>query len=203
MNAVFDITDVRLETPRLILRPWQQEDLADFYEYASVDGVGQMAGWPPHESIKTSQEVLNRFIEQKKTFAIVLKSNEKVIGSLGVEFYGAEDKLTEFAAYQGRELGFVLSKDYWGKGIMPEAVNAVIRYCFDQLNFDFLLCGHFCDNGRSMRVQQKAGFVPYRRLLADTQMGTKKDMILNLLVNPKKDLILNFSHPETLVYRNT
>ena len=50
MNATIDISNTVLKTERLILRPWRQEDLDDFYEYAKVDGVGQMAGWLPHES---------------------------------------------------------------------------------------------------------------------------------------------------------
>ena len=45
MNAVIDLKNVCLETERLIRREWQETDLADFFEYASVDGVGQMAGW--------------------------------------------------------------------------------------------------------------------------------------------------------------
>lgn len=44
MNKPIDISTVILQTDRLILRPWQESDLNDFYEYASVDGVGQMAG---------------------------------------------------------------------------------------------------------------------------------------------------------------
>ena len=50
MNTIIDISNTVLHTPRLTLRPWRQGDLDDFYEYASVDGVGQMAGWKPHES---------------------------------------------------------------------------------------------------------------------------------------------------------
>ena len=69
----------------MILRPFNINDLEDFYEYASVDGVGQMAGWEPHKSKDESLEILNRFIEGKKTFA--LEYNGKVIGSLGIERY--------------------------------------------------------------------------------------------------------------------
>ena len=68
MNAQIDITGIVLKTERLILRPWRQEDLDDFYEYASVDGVGQMAGWLPHESKELTQMILDSFIEGKKTF---------------------------------------------------------------------------------------------------------------------------------------
>ena len=51
MNASIDISSVRLTTARLILRPFEQKDLIDFNEYARVDGVGQMAGWLPHQSM--------------------------------------------------------------------------------------------------------------------------------------------------------
>lgn len=44
-----------------------------------------MAGWLPHQSIKQSQEILEKFIEGEKTFAIVYKNNHKVIGSIGIE----------------------------------------------------------------------------------------------------------------------
>ena len=82
MNVNIDISNVVLKTERLVLRPWRQSDLEDFYEYASVDGVGQMAGWPPHKSKEDSQMILDRFIEGKRTFA--LDYNGKVIGSLGI-----------------------------------------------------------------------------------------------------------------------
>ena len=83
MNAEIDITGVILRTPRLILRPFRETDLEDLYEYASVDGVGQMAGWLPHESREVSRRVLTEFIGGKNIFA--LEHQGKVVGSLGVE----------------------------------------------------------------------------------------------------------------------
>lgn len=201
MNADFKINGVKIETDRLILRPFKQSDLNDFYEYASVEGVGEMAGWMHHESPEKSQQILNLFINEDKTFAICLKQNDKVIGSLGVEEYGMEEALTEFHAYKGREIGYVLSRDYWGMGIMPEAVNAVINYLFNDLGLDFLTCGYYDFNRQSKRVQEKCGFKPYRKLVMDTRLGTREPGVLNLLINPKKDVILNFSHPETLIYQ--
>lgn len=200
MNAKFEINEFVIETERLILRPFRQSDLQDFYEYASVPGVGEMAGWNHHESIEKSQEILELFIKEDKTFAIVLKENNKVIGSIGVEKYGLEDKLTEFNGYYGREIGYVLSKDYWGRGIMPEAVSAVIDYLFNNLQLDFLTCGYYDFNSQSKRVQEKCGFKPYRKLVMDTRMGTKEPGVLNLLINPAKNISLVFSHPETLIY---
>ena len=200
MNATFKINGKIIETNRLILRPFQLSDVDDFYEYASVDGVGEMAGWHHHESIDKPQEILNGFMNEDKVFAIVFKENNKVIGSLGVEKYGMEEALTEFIGYKGREIGYVLSKDYWGKGLMPEAVNAVIDYLFNELDLDFLTCGYYDFNNQSKRVQQKCGFKPYRRLEMETGMGTKEQGILNILINPNKNIQFEFSHPETLIY---
>lgn len=200
MNASFKIGGVTLETERLILRPFRQEDLQDFYEYASVEGVGEMAGWRHHGSIEKSQEILDMFINEDKTFAIVLKENGKVIGSLGVEKYGMEEALTEFNDYLGREIGYVLSKEHWGKGIMPEAVSAIIDYLFGSLDLDFLTCGYYDFNSQSKRVQEKCGFKPYRKLNMDTRLGTTEPGVLNLLTNPSKNIRLVFSHPETLIY---
>ena len=200
MNANFKINGIVIETQRLILRPFKQSDLDDFYEYASVDGVGEMAGWKHHESKDESQSILDLFINEDKTFAIVLKENNKVIGSLGVEEYGMEEALSEFYEYQGREIGYVLSKDYWGKGLMPEAVKAVIDYLFNVQKLDFLTCGYYEFNNQSKKVQEKCGFKPYRKLVMETRLGTKEQGILNLLVNPNKNIKLVFSHPETLIY---
>ena len=200
MNADFKINGLIIKTERLILRPFMMSDLCDFNDYASIAGVGEMAGWLHHESVEKTQEILDLFIKEDNTFAIVLKENNKVIGSLGVENYGLEDKLTEFNGYRGREIGFVLSKEYWGKGIMPEAVNALIDYLFNELNLDFLTCGYYDFNVQSKRVQEKCAFKPYRKLLMDTRLGTRVPGVLNLLKNPNKDISFVFSHPETLIY---
>ena len=138
MNANVDLTNIVLETDRLIIRAWKETDLEDFYEYAKVDGVGQMAGWNPHTAIQESKTILEMFIKGKKTFALELKDNHKVIGSLGLE----ELSLSPGEQYKnlvGREIGYVLSKDYWGKGLMPEAVNCVIKLCFENEKYDYLM----------------------------------------------------------------
>lgn len=200
MNSEFKVKGKILETEKLILRPFQLEDLDDFFEYASVPDVGERAGWNHHENKDESLIILSRFLESDKTFAIVLKENKKVIGSLGVEKYNDEDKLDEFKDYKGRELGFVLSKDHWGKGIMKEAVDRVSEYLFDEMDLDFLLCGHFGNNTQSRRVQEKCGFKPYRKLVINTSMDTKEQGFLNLKINPKRNIKFKFSHPETLIW---
>lgn len=155
MIAPVDVTDIRVETERLILRQWRDTDLQDLYEYASVPGVGEMAGWRHHESIEESRQILDMFIRHKKTFALELKETGKVIGSLGLEEPDPDPTVGE---KYGREIGYVLSKDYWGRGLMPEAVRAVTDYCFQKLKYDFLTAGYFLGNARSQRAIEKCGF---------------------------------------------
>ena len=178
MNAPIDISQVVIKTDRLILRPWKESDLQDLYEYAKVDGVGQMAGWLPHKNIDESQQFLNMFISGKKTFA--LEYNGKVIGSLGLEEY-SDEELPEYADKLGREIGYVLSKDYWGMGLMPEAVKAAIQYLFDVVKVDFIACGHFTDNAQSMRVQEKCGFKHLKLVKYVTRYGAIKDCWISVL----------------------
>lgn len=183
MNAPIDVTNVCIETPRLILRPWSENDLADLYEYASVPGVGEMAGWNHHKDMDESKKILQMFIDHKKTFAIVWKETGKVIGSLGIEEMEpdpeGEDKI-------GRELGYVLSKEYWGRGLMPEAVEAVIGYCFRVLGYDYLTCGHFLRNDRSRRVVEKAGFQFFGESRFETRYDTVEVSKNYVLYNPYK-----------------
>ena len=174
MNAPIDISNTLLSTPRLTLRPWRESDLQDFYEYARVDGVGQMAGWKPHRNLEESRMILNSFILHKKTFA--LEYQGKVIGSLGIEEY-SEENYPELSSRLGREIGYVLSRDYWGKGLMPEAVQAVIRWLFDEEHLDFIIVGHFDWNRQSRRVVEKCGF----RYIKTTKFETRYDTVENSL----------------------
>lgn len=183
MNKPIDISTVVLHTQRLTLRPWRQTDLEDFYAYAQVDGVGQMAGWLPHKSIAQSQEILQHFIEGKKTFAIELEGN--VIGSVGIEQYN-EENFPELAHMQGRAIGYVLSKDYWGRGFMPEAVQAVIGYLFDTVQLDFILISHFQWNRQSARVIEKCGLKYVKTTVHETRFGTKETTFENIIYHPNR-----------------
>ena len=181
MNKTVDISGIILNTERLILRPWKESDLEDLFEYASVDGVGQMAGWPPHKNIEESRKRLDRFISNKKTFA--LEYQGKVIGSCGLVDYN-EEHYPELALLNGREIGYVLSKNYWGRGLMPEAVKAVIQYLFEVENLDFLIAGHFERNRQSARVIQKCGFEYIKTIPYETQYGTVETSVEHILYNP-------------------
>ena len=178
MNKQIDITGVVLTTDRLTLRPWRESDLNDFYEYASVDGVGQMAGWNPHRNLEESERILDSFIKHKKTFA--LEYQGKVVGSLGVEEYD-EKNYPELNDRQGREIGYVLSKTYWGRGLMPEAVKAVIAYLFDAAGLDFIIVGHFDWNSQSRRVVEKSGFQSIKTTKFETRYETVETSVEYIL----------------------
>lgn len=157
MNVKINVADIKLETQRLILRPWFKSDLNDFYEYACVEGVGEMAGWKHHDSIEVSKEILQSFIKDMNVFAIVFKENNKVIGSLGLHNSWAEYE-QQYKETKLVEIGYVISKDYWGKGLMPEAVREVIRFCFDTCGLDAITVKHASTNHQSKRVIEKCGF---------------------------------------------
>ncbi len=184
MNAPVDISHVRIETERLILRPWREDDLEDFYAYASVPDVGEMAGWPHHESREESERILKLFIRDKKTLALELKATGRVIGSLGIEEL-EPDPIGE--GKLGRELGYVLSQDYWGLGLMPEAVEAVTRYCFDTLGYDYLTCCHFAGNVQSQRVIEKSGFAFLQEATFESMLGATFPTRLYIKYNPNKE----------------
>ena len=183
MNAEINISNVILETDRLILRTWEITDLDDFFEYASVEGVGEKAGWEHHKSKDKSLEILKMFMEEKKVFAIVLKENQKAIGSIGIEELGEElDK--DLDNLSGRELGYVLNKDYWNKGIMTEAVSKVVDYCFNTLKLNFLMASYFNHNIASKKVLENLNFKFYKDIIIKTGYNNiKEKSTLMLLKN--------------------
>lgn len=141
------------ETKRLFLRNFDKGDLLDLFEYASIEEVGLNAGWIPHISRDDSELVLNMFINDENTFAIVYKGNNKVIGSISLTRDYTRPSVNS------KMMGYVLSKDYWGNGLMIEAVNRVLDYAFNELKLSLVSVSHFDDNIQSKRVIEKAKFV--------------------------------------------
>jgi len=70
---------------------------------------------------------------------------------------------------------------------MPEAVKEVIRYCFEELDLDFLACGHFVSNNQSRRVQEKCGFVHAKQVKHDCKDGSQIDCWISILKNENKE----------------
>ena len=161
MYLTIDLKTTTLYTDRLILRPWTLDDLDDFYAYASVDGVGQMAGWNPHRSRDETRQILEKFIEHGNVLAIEHREDRRVIGSLGLHkppFESLPPEQNPYPHLQTCEIGYVLAKPYWGQGLMPEAVRRVQKHLFEELSADLVFVSHYDFNVQSRRVIEKCGF---------------------------------------------
>lgn len=176
--------DQTVETDRLILRPWQKSDAKVCFIYASNPLIGPVAGWPAHKSEEESRQVIKNVLMARGTYAICLKTTGELIGSIGLKFIGN----TDFTNKEDEcELGYWLGQPFWGNGYMPEAVRAVVRHAFCDLNINKIWCGYYEGNEKSKRVQEKCGFKFVRRVddlyvpqLDETRVGyanvlTKED----------------------------
>lgn len=141
-----------LETHRLLLKSWSEDKLEDMYEYAKDPQVGPMAGWKPHESREETLEILKHFSEGEEVWAVIYKENGKAIGSIGLH---GDDKRGDTNC---KMLGYVLAREYWGKGLMTEAARRVIAYGFEEEYLDLISCYHYPHNDKSKRVIEKCGF---------------------------------------------
>lgn len=175
-----------LETERLILRPWKESDAEDLYAYAKDPDIGPRAGWQPHASLEESRMVAKRFTSNSGglIWAMELRETGHVIGSVGLHKH----------SYPGIRgdlmLGYSLSKDYWGRGLTPEASLAVIRYAFGELKLRALVVSHFDGNLQSMRVIEKLGFTFVKRLENNWKRYDGKLMSENVYVMQAGDASL-------------
>ncbi|HOO44140.1 MAG TPA: GNAT family N-acetyltransferase [Bacillota bacterium] len=167
-----------LETERLILRPFKKSDLDDFYEYCRMDTVGPNAGWSAHTCKDHSLKIIENFIEKDDVLALYHKTDKKVIGSIGLH----KKETIEGSLYY--ELGYVLSTDYEGKGIMTEAVRRVLDHAFLELMIDEIYVCHFIENHKSQRVIEKCGFDYLQSIEYETvDFGKKKSSLYHLTKN--------------------
>ena len=144
---------MQLETPRLRLRPFAPEDCEDLYEYARDPRVGPIAGWPVHNSVENSLEIIRTVFSAPDVFAVVERESGKVIGSAGFvgehreELPGPDD-----------ELGYALHPGFWGRGLIPEAARELLRWGFEERGLRTIWCNHYDGNQKSRRVIEKCGF---------------------------------------------
>ncbi|WP_455582008.1 GNAT family N-acetyltransferase [Dysosmobacter sp.] len=144
-----------LETERLRLRPFAPGDAGDVYAYAKDPRVGPVAGWPAHQSEEESREIIRTVFSAPGVYAMELKRTGQVIGSVG--FVG-NHPAGKHPDCLDDEIGYALGTAFWGRGLMPEAVNAVLEYGFTQMDLQRIWCGHYQGNWRSARVIGKCGF---------------------------------------------
>lgn len=147
---------MKLETERLILRPWCDADAESLFEYAKDDRVGPIAGWPVHTSVENSREIIKYVLSAPETYAVCLKKDGRAIGSIGL-MVGKESNL-DLPDNEG-EIGYWIGVPFWGQGLIPEATREIIRHAFADLHLETLWCGYFDGNEKSKRAQEKCGFV--------------------------------------------
>ena len=145
-----------IETDRLILRPWREEDAESLFKYASDPEIGPIAGWPPHTSVENSLGIIRTVFSAPETYAVVLKGTEEPVGCCGIMY---SNSLHTADMKQGEaEIGYWIGKPYWGQGLIPEAVIALLSRCFKDLELDAVWCGYYEGNIKSKRVCEKCGF---------------------------------------------
>ena len=145
-----------LETDRLILRQVTNDDAGSLLKYLSDKEVMNYVGLEPFKSIEDSLDEISWYqsILEKKTgirWGITLKNQGEVIGSCGF--------LNWVARHYRSEIGFELSKDYWGKGIASEALKAVIQYGFEEMNLQRIEALIEPPNIPSQKLVEKHGFI--------------------------------------------
>ena len=145
-----------IETARLILRPWQESEADSLFKYAGDPDIGPIAGWPQHTSAQHSLEIIRTVFSAPETYAVVLKETGEPVGSCGTM---STDGLHSATMKPGEaEVGYWIGKPYWGQGLIPEAVNALLQRCFNELALDAVWCGYYDGNIKSKRVCEKCGF---------------------------------------------
>ncbi len=167
-------------TERMILRRWKDSDAEDLYKYACDPDIGPAAGWPVHRSVEESREVIRSVLSADETYAICLKGDSRPIGSVGLKLGGSTD-LTD--RDDECELGYWIGKPFWGQGMMPEAVEALMRHAFLDLGMQKVWAGYYEGNEKSKRVQEKCGFRFQRKdeNVDVTLMHEKRNEYINLI----------------------
>lgn len=145
-----------ITTQRLILRPWSETDAESLYRYASDPLVGTPAGWPPHTSVEMSRMVIREVFSAPETYAVVLKGTDEPVGCCGLVPEGARP--SQHVMPEDAEIGYWIGRPFWGQGLIPEAVEALIGHVRNHLEKRRLWIA-FCEgNYKSQRVAEKCGF---------------------------------------------
>ena len=151
---------VKLETPRLILRRFVLNDLEAIYENCwRHESVTQWTSYAPMECLSDVQNKAEMFTEKwlnydeptRYSWAIVERETGRVIGRMfGMD---PDDDVRQV------DLAFELGPDWWGRGLMTEAVQAVLRFFFEEMGLNRVFAYHAPENPASGRVMQKCGMV--------------------------------------------
>ena len=144
----------RLETKCLILRKMTLDDAQDMFEYGADPEVTKYTLWDNHKSIEDSREFLKMAIRKYENnevseWGVVYKENNKFIGTCGYGWWRP--------VHNRAEIGYAISRKYWGKGLTTEAVKEVIKFGFDKMQLNRIEGTCFVGNIASQRVLEKVG----------------------------------------------
>ena len=146
---------VRIETQRLILRRFVREDARTMYDnWASDPEVTKYLTWPTHENPSVSEWVVNDWISHYEEpehyqWAIELKELGQPIGSISVVSRNDKARLVH--------IGYCIGKPWWGRGIMTEALGAMLAFFFEQVGVNRVELRHDPNNPGSGAVMRKCG----------------------------------------------
>lgn len=143
-----------LETERFILRKVTKEDIEDMYLYGSDEEVSKYVTWNTHETIADTKGfvefVLNKYVnKQVSPWGIEYKENGKFIGTIDFVWWQPNHKIAE--------IGYVISKDYWGKGLTTEVAKELVKFGFEEMDLVRVQARCDVENIASARVMEKAG----------------------------------------------
>ena len=144
-----------LETKRLILRPWEESDAQDLYQYAKDPKVGPAAGWPVHTSVENSREIIKTALSAPDTYAVVLKESGKAVGSIGL--MRKENSNLSIEDHEG-EIGYWIGSQYWGLGITKRVVKMFCDYLFSHFTITKIYAEIYSENIASCHVLEANGF---------------------------------------------
>ena len=158
----------QLVTPRLLLRKLQIEDIPFLVKYANSKAVSNNVLNIPHpyteeDAVFWLNLVWQGFKSRERfVFAVVLKESGELVGAIG---------LHPNAKHNGAEMGYWLGQPFWGKGIMTEAVSAVLKFGFEEVKLHKIYATHFTDNPASGKVMVKNGMIKEGELKDQYKVG--------------------------------
>ncbi|MGM0943253.1 MAG: GNAT family N-acetyltransferase [Bacillota bacterium] len=149
-----DLEQPILETPRLILRKIMATDLSAIHAFTSLDVVTQYLPFDTHQSHEQTKLFINFVLDQYDNnqlapWGIELKPYKKLIGMIEYVFWEQENDTAELA--------FVLTNTHWGRGIVTEACQEVIKYGFTTMKLQRIQARSFVENIGSQKVLEKCG----------------------------------------------
>ncbi len=158
-----------ITTERITLRPFCTTDAAAVYNLASNPNVALATGYQPHDSLETTQAILDKILINDYTWAVTVGGT--VAGCISLNHL-TDQQLPRY------EIGYWLGESYWGNGYMPEAVAVLSHYAIYTMGIDTVWCAYNNSNNKSHSVQDKCHFAFHHTVhnKHNPMLGSTEDM---------------------------